>query len=122
MRRLSPIVLIAGLILCACDQPPTKEIAAAEAALTAAEQQGAAQYAPERFDAARTALQEAQRRLQAQEYRAALSAANDAAEKARAAGKSADTAKQLTQSAAESARDEARILLDEVPPLKEAAT
>jgi len=121
MHRLSPAVLIAALIVCACDQPPTKEIAAAEAALAAAEQQDAAKYAPERLDAARSTLQEAQRKLQAQDYRGALSAANEAAEKARAAGKSSDAAKELTRSAAESARDEARILLDELPPLKDAA-
>jgi hypothetical protein len=122
MHRLSPAVLIAALIVCACDQPPTKEIAAAQAALAVAEQQDAAKYAPERLDAARAALEDAQRKLQAQDYRGALSAANEATEKARAASKSADAAKQLTRSAAESARDEARILLDEMPPLKDAAT
>ena len=122
MHRLSLFVLAAGLIVCACDQPPTKEIAAAEAALAAAEEQGAAKYAPERLEAARVALQEAQRRVQAKDYRGALSAAGEAGEKARATGKSAEAAKQLAESAAESARDEARILLDEVPPLKDAAT
>ena len=61
MHRLSPAVLIAALIVCACDQPPTKEIAAAEAALAAAEQQDAAKYAPERLDAARSTLQEGAR-------------------------------------------------------------
>jgi hypothetical protein len=122
MHRLSLFVPAAALIVCACDQPPTREIAAAETALVAAEQQGAAQYAPERLEAARAALLEAQRRVQAKDYRGALSAAGEAGEKARAAGKSAEAAKQLAESAAESARDEARILMDEVPPLKDAAT
>jgi hypothetical protein len=121
MHRLSPVVLVAALVLCACDQPPTKEIAAAEAALASAEKDGAGEYAPERLAAARSALQEAERRVQAQDYRGGLSAANEAAEKARAATKSAEAAKQLVQSAAESARDETRIMLEELPALKDEA-
>ncbi len=121
MRRLSPVVLVAALICCACDQPPTKEIAAAEAALVSAEQQGAGEYAPERLAAARAALTEAQRRVQAQDYRGGLSAANEAAEKGRAAAKSAEAAKHLVQSAAESARDETRIMLEELPAVKDEA-
>jgi hypothetical protein len=118
MQCLYPAVLLAALVAVACDQPPTKEIAAAEAAIAAAEKQGAAVYCAERFAAAQTVLAEAQSRIQQRDYHGALSAANEAAEKARSAAKTAETAKKLARSAAELARDEARIVLDELTTLK----
>jgi hypothetical protein len=108
-------------VLVACDQPPTQEIASAEAAVVAAEKADASTYAPERLQTARAALEQARQRVAARDYRGALSAANDASEKARAAAKSAEAAKRLAESAATLARSEAQIALDEIPPLREEA-
>jgi colicin import membrane protein len=122
MQRAPLVALVLGLVAVGCDQPPAKEVAAAEAALAAAEQEGATQYASDRLAAAREALADAQRRVAAKDYRGGLSAANEAAEKARAAAKTAEAAKRLAQSDAELARDEARIALEEIPTLKSEAT
>ena len=57
----SLLAVLATAALAACDQPPVKEIAAAEAALEQARQSGADHYAAERFKDAETAFHEAQR-------------------------------------------------------------
>lgn len=118
LRLAAPALL--GLLV-GCDQPPTQEIAAAEAAVAAAEKADALTYAPERLQTAQAALEQARQRAGARDYRAAISAANDAGEKARAAAKSAAAAKRLAESAATLARNEAQIVLDEIPPLREEA-
>jgi hypothetical protein len=96
----------------ACDQPPTKEIAAAQDQVERARNIGAEQYAPDRFKQAEAALALAQQKLQARDYRAALSAANDAADSARIAMNNTLPAKAAARSSAEMAYAEVRSALD----------
>lgn len=100
-RRLLPLLVAAALA--ACEQPPHRELEAAANAVEKARKGDAALYAPERMREAETALTEALRRVGTRDYRGALSAANDATEKARTA---------TSQAAA--ARDAARKELGEV--------
>jgi hypothetical protein len=116
MRRTLP--LIACLALCACEQPPDKEVAAAEKQVEMARQAGAEQYAPARLHEAEAAVQDAHRKVTEKDYRGALSSASDAADKAKGAAKAAIAAKALTKGAAEVAQAEARIALDEAAQVK----
>jgi hypothetical protein len=121
-RALAIAVAIAALaVLGACDQPPDKEIAAAEQQVEQARAAGAAQYAPARLHEAEAAMQDAHRKAGERDYRGALSAANDAADKARSAAKAAAAAQALTKGAAELAQAEARIALEEAAKIKAAA-
>jgi hypothetical protein len=79
MRRFFAVLL--PLALCACDQPPTKEISAAEAQIEEARQAGAERFVPDRWREAQGALATARAKVQAKDYRAALSAANDAVQR-----------------------------------------
>jgi len=116
MRRT--LSLIACLALCACEQPPDKEVAAAEMQVELARQAGAEQYAPARLHEAEAAVQDAHRKVTEKDYRGALSSASDAADKAKGATKAAAAAKALTKGAAEVAQAEARIALDEAAQVK----
>ena len=78
MRRILALMLPVALV--ACDQPPTKEIAAAEAQIEQARQAGAERFVPDRWRDAQAALATAHSKVQQKDYRGALSAANDAAE------------------------------------------
>jgi hypothetical protein len=119
--RLPVPVLAALLLLAACDQPPAKEIAAAEAAVRKAREAGADVYVAERYAEAEAALQEARRHVGEKDYRGALSAATDAAEKARAATQAAGAARTLAQSDTETTLAEADAALEEVARLREEA-
>ena len=55
------VALTAALVLSACAQPPTKELEIAAARIAAAEDAGAALFAPERLGEATRALREAER-------------------------------------------------------------
>jgi hypothetical protein len=119
--KLSPALVPAlalGLLAVGCEQPPTKEITAAQQALAQARSDGAETLASEQFREAATAFADAERKAQAQDYRGALSAALDAAEKSRAASQAAGSARALARSAAELAEGEARIALDEVAEIR----
>lgn len=116
MRRT--LSLIACLALCACEQPPDKEVAAAEKQVELARRAGAEQYAPARLHEAEAAVQDAHRKVTEKDYRGALSSASDAADKAKGAAKAAAAAKALTKGAAELAQAEARIALDEAAHFK----
>jgi len=118
MRR---IVLFAALAAAACDQPPVKEIAAAEQQVERAGAVGAARYAPERMNQAETALALARQRLKDRDYRGALSAANDAAESARVAIEQTGPAKATARDAAELAIAEVRTTLDRATAERAAA-
>jgi hypothetical protein len=120
MRRrskLAPLVL-SCLALSACEQPPTKEIAAAEAALQQARADAADVFAADRFGEAQAAVADAQKKVQAKDYRGALSSALDAAEKSRLASQAATAAKTLARNAAELAEAEAQAALDEVAEIR----
>jgi hypothetical protein len=116
MRRTLPFA--AALLLWACEQPPTKELAAAQRQVDLAREAGAAEYAPARLLEAEAAMQDAQRKVGVKDYRGALSAASDAADKAKHAAKAAGAARTLARGAAETARAEARFALEEVAKVK----
>jgi hypothetical protein len=116
MRRI--LTIAAALLLWSCGEPPNKELAAAEKQVEQARQAGAEQYAPARLHDAEAAMQDAHRKVGEKDYRGALSAASDAADKARSAAKAASAAKALTKGAAELAQAEARIALEEAAQVK----
>jgi hypothetical protein len=116
MRRT--VAIAAALLLCSCGEPPNKELAAAEKQVEQARQAGAEQYAPARLHDAEAAMQDAHRKVGEKDFRGALSAASDAADKARSAAKAASAAKALTKGAAELAQAEARIALEEAAQVK----
>lgn len=118
MRR---VVLIAALAVAGCTQPPVKEIAAAEQQVERARAIGAERYAPERWKQAQAALTLARQRLEERDYRAALSAANDAAESARVAIDNTGPAKSAARNAAELAIGEVRTVLDRATAERAAA-
>ena len=119
MRRT--LTLTAALLLCSCEEPPNKELAAAEKQVEQARKAGAGQYAPGRLHEAEAAMQDAHRKVGEKDYRGALSAASDAADKAKSAAKAASAAKALTRGAAELAQAEARIALEEAAKVKATA-
>lgn len=118
MRR---VVLIAALAAAACDQPPAREIAAAEQQVERARAVGAERYAPERWKQAQAALTLARQRLEGRDYRGALSAANDAVESARVAMENTGPAKSAARNAAEVAIGEVRTMLDRAAAERTAA-
>lgn len=120
MRRFFA-VLLPLLALSACDQPPTKEIAAAEAQIEQARQAGAERFAPDRWREAQTALATARAKVQEKDYRAALSAANDAAEKGRLAVQGVATARAHAVRAAELAQREIGIFMEEIEQARQEA-
>ncbi len=113
--------LLLASLLVACDQPPNRELRAAETALSDAKKEGADVYAAERLKEAEAALAAARQKVEQKDYRGALSSAVDAAEKARAAAAAVPSAKVLLKSAAETAQAEAQAVLDEVVAIKEEA-
>ena len=116
MRR--SLLLLASFALCSCEEPPNKELTAAEKQVELARQAGAGQYAPARLSEAEAAIEDARRRVAEKDYRGALSSASDAADKAKGAAKAAAAAKTLTRGAAEVAQAEARIALEEAAQVK----
>jgi hypothetical protein len=123
MGRSLPHAVIAccALALAACDQPPGKEIAAAEAALAQARIDQADAYAPDRYKEAEAALRAAKSKVEEKDYRGALSAAMDATEKSRAASQATASARVLARSAAEVALAELQAALEEVDAVREEA-
>lgn len=119
--RPTACVLAALLLLAACDQPPAKEIAAAEAAVHKARDAGADVYVAERYAEAENALREARRRVGEKDYRGALSSATEAAERARVAAQAAGAARTLAQSDTETALAEADASLEEAVRLRDEA-
>lgn len=115
------LALLPILTLAACDQPPAKEIAAAEAALGQAQKDGADAFAPEQWKAAGAALAQARQKVDAKDYRGALSSAIDASDKAKNAASAAASAKLLAKSAAEVAQAEIQAALDDATAVKEEA-
>jgi colicin import membrane protein len=119
MRKAA--LLLSALLLCSCDKPPVKEMAAAEAALALARKADAPKLAPDRFKEAEAALAQAQQRVQAKDYRGALSSATDAVEKARTAAKAAASAITMAKSAVEVAQAEIQAKLEEVTAVRQEA-
>lgn len=119
VRLILPVA--SCLLLSACDQPPAREIAAAEAALAQARKDQADAYAPEQWKAAEAALNQARQKVDAKDYRGALSSAMDAGEKAKAASGAVASAKVLVKGAAQMTQAELQAGLDEVAAVREEA-
>ncbi len=116
-----PLLWLLAVVLAGCEQPPTRELTAAESALADAREAGADSYAPDLWDQANGALQAARQKVEQKDYRGALSAAIDAADKARAAAAAVPSAKLLLKGAAEVAQAEAQAALEEVAAVREEA-
>jgi hypothetical protein len=112
---------LAASLLAACDQPPIKEIEAAEQQVARAAQAGAREYAAERYDQAEAALGVARRKMEERDYRGALSAANDAGDRARAAIALVEPARKAARESAELALAEIRSTLDQAAVERAAA-
>lgn len=113
--------LLAALGFSACDEPPRKEIGAAEAALAQARHAGAERYTPERYREAELALREAKKKVQQKDYRGALSSATEATDKSRQAAQQAAAAKTVIRSANEVAQAEIQASFDEIAQVREGA-
>jgi uncharacterized protein involved in type VI secretion and phage assembly len=109
------------LLLAACEQPPFKEIAAAEDALAVARKADAQRFATDRYQEAQVALDAARRKLEQKDYRGALSAATDAAERSKEAVRAAEAAKVLVRNASETAKVEAQEMLASIDAIREEA-
>jgi hypothetical protein len=120
MRRFFAVVLPL-LALSACDQPPAKEIAAAEAQIEQARQAGAERFVPDRWREAQAAIATAKAKVQEKDYRAALSAANDAADKGRLAEQGVATAKAHAVRTAELKQREIGIFMEEIEQARQEA-
>ena len=120
MSRL--LLLVCTLLLCACSQPPTKEIDAADAAVNTARSEGAAEYAAESFNAATAALTAARDAAAQRDYRLALSRALDARERATQSAKQAADGKARARTDAEGAVRAVVTGLEELDQKLEAAT
>lgn len=127
MITLATLVLAAALA--GCSEAPTQQVQDAEAALTAVEGAGAAQYAPEALTAANEAVAKLRAELAAQDDKPALlrryGTATELAVAARQAGESAlaevEAAKQRARDAAQARINTAADLLDAVRPMLAAA-
>lgn len=117
------VVLLVAAAGLACEQPPAKEIAAAQAQIEDARKAGAERYASDRWREAQAALGAAEAKVREKDYRGALTSANEAAEKARAAVQAVESARKLAASAVEVIQAEITAALEEVGTLQqEAAT
>lgn len=114
-------MLAAALAAAACDHPPVKEVAAAEEQVERARAAGAERYAPDRWKQAESALALARQRVEARDYRGALSSANDAAESARQAVTATGPAKAAARGSVEVAMGEIRSALDRANAERSAA-
>jgi hypothetical protein len=110
--RARAAVFAASLFALACDQPPLKEIEAAEQQVARAAQAGAREYAPDRYREAEAALATARQKMEERDYRSALSAANDAADRARTAMALLEPARREARRSLELALAEIRSALD----------
>jgi hypothetical protein len=117
-----PWLTAALALLAACDQPPANEIAAAQAALQQARKDQADRYAPDRVKEAEAALAAARRKVEGKDYRGALSAATEAAERSHTASQQANAAKTTLRGAAEVTRAEAEAALDDADAARLEAT
>jgi hypothetical protein len=86
------------VLLPGCAEPPSKEMNQAQGAIDTARAAGAAQYAPEEFEAAVSALERSGTAVDERDYRLALNYAIDARERAQEAARLAADQKSLVRS------------------------
>jgi hypothetical protein len=115
MHRLVVATGIIALLTLGCSEPPTKERHQAEEALAAARATGAETYAPERLQAAESALQKYDGAVAQRDYREALSYAIEARDGAYAAESRAKSEKAAAKAHADN-------LLAELEALNKTAT
>lgn len=101
LRFGGALALSMALMSAGCESPPTRELAAAEAEVRRALEGDADVFAPKELDEAEDALQAARRQMARKEYRATLSAALDASQKARTALAATESAKRGFQTRAQ---------------------
>jgi hypothetical protein len=116
---LPVLLLILGVL--GCEQPPMREIEAAQAQVDAARKEGAEQYAADRWRDAQASMQQARDRLAEKDYRGALSSANAAADRARSALQAVRSARSLAKGRTETAQAEIRAALEEVDAIRQEA-
>jgi hypothetical protein len=109
------------VFLCGCSQPPLKEIDAAGELLARARADGAARYAPDRLAEAEAAMALAHKKVEEKDYRGALSAALDAADKARQASSATTAALAAARHGAEKALAAARSALTRADEIRKRA-
>jgi hypothetical protein len=112
---------LVGVLAWGCTDPPHRELAAAQDALEEARRQGADRYAPERWQEAEAALAQARQRIEAKDYRGALSSAIDAFDRARQAAQAAAAARSSSRSTALAAQAEVEASLREAAEVRQAA-
>lgn len=108
---LAPLVAVG--LAAACAAPPQRELGQAQGAVDAARAAGADRYATEEYQAAVSALKQAQDAVIQRDYRLALSHALDSRERAQNAAKQAAERGTLQRSEAEHALSEAAATLDQ---------
>ena len=106
------IAIAAAVVLCACADPPNKEMDQAQGAIDAARAAGAEQYASQELTAAVSALNQARDAVAQGDYRSALSFALDSREGAQNAAKRASDARAALGSQTERSLTAVRALLD----------
>jgi hypothetical protein len=123
-RPVARLLLAAALTVGACGgEPPDKEIQQAQGAIDAAKAVGAEQYAADEFNAAQTALKNANDAVEQRDYRLALNHALDARDRAKTAARQAADRKAAERVDADRALNAAaRALIDAQARLKAAET
>lgn len=119
--KVGACALALGFLAGGCSSPPTQEIAAAERQLEQAKKLGADVFAADRYREGRAALERARQEVQARDYRGALSAATDAAERARAAVQATNAARSLARGSLNVAEAEIRTMVDRAAEARRAA-
>jgi hypothetical protein len=115
------LIVLAAALAVGCEQPPSREIDAAQAEVEAARKEGAEQYAPDRWREAQDALKAARDNVAGKDYRAALSSANLAAESARAAVQAVQASRAAARTETETLGGEVRARLEEVAAVQKEA-
>lgn len=117
LRRTCTRFLLGLTIVCAaigamaCGDPPTREMDQAQGAIDAARAAGADRYAVEEYQAAVTALKNAQEAVTQRDYRLALNHALDSRERAQAAARQAADQQAAQRSGAERRLSEVTAML-----------
>jgi hypothetical protein len=88
-RRSLAASLSAAVFVCACADPPNKELAQAQGAIDAARAAGADRYATEEYTAATKAFEQASDAVSQRDYRLALNHALESREHAQSAAREA---------------------------------
>lgn len=107
-------LMVAGFMIAGCAKPPTMEIADAENAVNAAAQDGAADFAPNEFNLAKNALEDARNKVASKDYKGALAGALDAKAKAETAQSAIAAGKEAAKVAAADAINAVGVKLKEL--------